>query len=85
MGMTTMTKLSPNQIFMLKMFADGWGFKLFNSKRGSWKTYWSLRTRGLLSSGPTVRRAGNLVAVDRLTDKGRAALAAALAKEKRSE
>lgn len=67
-------KLSPNQLFMLRMFEKGWGFKMFNSKRGSWMTYWSLRTRGLLSSGPTVRRAGNLVAVDRLTDAGRAAL-----------
>lgn len=71
-----MAKLSPNQIFMLRMFEAGMGFKLFNSKRGSWMTYWSLRTRGLLSSGPTVRRFdGNLIAVDRLTDKGREALA----------
>ena len=70
-----MAKLSPNQIFMLKMFDKGWGFKLFNSKRGSWMTYWSLRTRGLIGPGPTIRRAGNLVAIDRLTDKGRAVLA----------
>lgn len=76
-----MSKLSPNQIFMLKMFDKGWGFKLFNSKRGSWMTYWSLRTRGLIGSGPTVKRGNNLVAVDRLTDKGRAVLAK-LEKEK---
>lgn len=76
-----MSKLSPNQIFMLKMFDKGWGFKLFNSKKGSWMTYWSLRTRGLIGSGPTVKRAGNVVAVDRLTDKGRAVLAK-LEKEK---
>lgn len=70
-----MAKLSPNQIFMLRMFEKGWGFKLFNSRRGSWMTYWSLRTRGLIGSGLTVHRAGNLVAVDRLTDKGREVLA----------
>lgn len=69
-----MTKLSPHQIFMLRMFEKGWGFKMFNSKRGSWMTYWSLRTRGLIGNGPTIHRAGNLVAVDRLTDKGREAL-----------
>lgn len=74
-------KLSPHQIFMLRMFEKGWGFKMFNSKRGSWMTYWSLRSRGLLSNGPTVHRAGNLVAVDRLTDKGREALEAVRKKE----
>jgi hypothetical protein len=67
--------MTPNQIFMLKMFDKGWGFKLFNNKNGSWNTYWSLRRRGLLGSGPTIHRAGNLVAVDRLTDKGREVLA----------
>jgi DNA-binding PadR family transcriptional regulator len=60
---------------MLKMFEKGWGFKMYNDKHGSWVTYWSLRRRGLLGSGETVSRAGNLVAVDRLTDKGREALA----------
>jgi hypothetical protein len=75
-------KLSQNQLFMLRMFEKGWGFKMFNSKRGSWMTYWSLRTRGLIGNGPTIRRAGNLVAIDRLTDKGRAALAQAKEKEK---
>ena len=74
MGDNMAVKLSPNQIFMLRMFEKGWGFKLFNSKRGSWMTYWSLRTRGLIGNGPTVRRAGNLVAIDRLTAKGRAEL-----------
>jgi hypothetical protein len=74
-------KLSPHQIFMLRMFEKGWGFKMFNSKRGSWMTYWSLRTRGLIGNGPTVYRAGNLVAVDRLTDKGREALDAINKKE----
>lgn len=67
--------MTPNQIFMLKMFEKGWGFKLFNNRNGSWNTYWSLRRRGLLGSGPTIHRAGNLVAVDRLTDKGREVLA----------
>jgi hypothetical protein len=56
------------------MFERGWGFKMYNSKRGSWMTYWSLRSRGLIGSGKTVHRAGNLVAVDRLTDKGREVL-----------
>ena len=74
--------LSPQQIFMLKMFETGWGFKMYNSKRGSWNTYWSLRTRGLIGAGKTVHRAGNLVAVDRLTDKGREALAVLRAKGK---
>ena len=67
-------KLSPHQIFMLRMFEKGWGFKMFNNKNGSWNTYWSLKKRGLLGSGPTVYRAGNIVAMDRLTDKGRNAL-----------
>lgn len=74
-------KLSPAQIFMLKMFDKGWGFKLYNTKRGSWMTYWSLRTRGLIGSGATVKRGDNLVAVDRLTDKGRQVLAAIKEKE----
>lgn len=68
-------QLTPNQIFMLKMFEKGWGFKMFGAKRGSWMTYWSLRRRGLLSSGKTVRRSdGNLIAMDRLTDAGRKVL-----------
>jgi len=67
--------LSPNQIFMLRMFEKGWGFKMYNSKRGSWNTYWSLRTRKLLDKGETVRRSdGNLIAVNRLTAAGRKAL-----------
>lgn len=70
--------LSPSQVFMLKMFADGWGFKLYNDKPGSWNTYWSLRRRGLLGIGPTVKTSTNLVAKDRLTEKGRKALAKAL-------
>lgn len=70
--------LSPQQVFMLKMFADGWGFKLYNDKPGSWNTYWSLRRRGLLGCGPTVKTSTNLVARDRLTAKGRKALAKAL-------
>lgn len=72
--------LSPHQIFMLRMFEKGWGFKMYNSKRGSWMTYWSLRRRGLIGSGKTVHRAGNLVAVDRLTDRGREALSKLKAK-----
>ena len=67
--------LSPNQIFMLRMFEKGWGFKLYNNKPGSWTTYWSLRRRGLLSMGRTVSRSdGNLIAVNRLTEAGRKAL-----------
>ena len=64
-------KLSPQQIFMLKMFEKGWGFKLFNNRPGSWNTYWSLRKKGLLGRGKTIRRANNLVAIDRLTHEGR--------------
>lgn len=78
--------LSPNQIFMLRMFEKGWGFKLFGAKRGSWMTYWSLRRRGLLASGKTIRRSdGNLIAVDRLTDAGKAALRKAESKSTTGE
>lgn len=66
--------LTPNQAFMLKMFADGWGFKMYNKKPGSWNTYWSLKRRGLLGSGPTVKTSTNLIAKDRLTAAGRKAL-----------
>lgn len=67
--------LSPNQIFMLRMFEKGWGFKMYNAKPGSWNTYWSLRKRKLLDKGETVRRSdGNLIAVNRLTNAGREAL-----------
>ena len=66
--------LSNHQIFMLKMFDKGWGFKLFNDRPGSWNTYWSLIRRGYLGRGKTVKRAGNLIAIERLTAKGRAAL-----------
>ena len=78
-----MSKLSPNQIFMLRMFEKGWGFKLYNSKRGSWMTYWSLRRRKLLDRGETVRRSdGNLIAVNRLTEAGREALRKATGESK---
>ena len=67
--------MTQNQIFMLKMFEKGWGFKLYNERPGSWTTYWSLRRRGLLSAGQTKRRTdGNLIAVCRLTNKGREVL-----------
>jgi len=67
--------MTQNQIFMLKMFEKGWGFKLYNERPGSWTTYWSLRRRGLLSAGPTKTRTdGNLIAVCRLTNKGREVL-----------
>lgn len=59
---------------MLKMFADGWGFKMYNKKPGSWNTYWSLKRKGLLGSGPTVKTSTNLIAKDRLTAAGRKAL-----------
>ncbi len=73
--------LSPQQAFMLKMFADGWGFKMYNEKPGSWNTYWSLRRRGLLGAGETVKTSTNLIAKGRLTDKGRKALAKYLEKQ----
>lgn len=66
--------LSPHQIFMLKMFEKGWGFKLYNNKPGAWNTYWSLIRRGYLGNGKTVYQAGNLVSIDKLTEKGRAVL-----------
>jgi hypothetical protein len=67
--------ITPHQAFMLKMFADGWGFKLYNDKRGSWNTYWSLVRRGLLTQSQTVKTSTNLVARRKLTDKGKRALA----------
>lgn len=63
--------LSPNQAFMLKMFADGWAFRLFNNKRGSWTTYWSLRRRGLITPVETIRSRNNLIACNKLTYEGR--------------
>lgn len=73
--------LSPNQAFMLRMFADGWGFKMYNDKPGSWNTYWSLHRRGYLSAGKTVKTSTNLIAKDRLTEAGRKALAKYLEKK----
>ncbi len=67
--------MSPQQIFMLKMFADGWGFRLFNKKPGSWNTYWALRRKGYIKAGPTKQTKSGPVAIDRLTAKGRDALA----------
>jgi len=66
--------LSPHQIFMLRMFEKGWGYRLFNDRQGSWQTFWSLKRRGLLKSGETKTVAGKPVAVNRLTDAGREAL-----------
>jgi hypothetical protein len=59
--------LSPHQLFMLRMFAKGWRFNIFNKKPGSWCTYWSLRRRGLIRA---------VSATDVLTDKGKAVIAA---------
>ena len=67
--------MSPQQMFMLKMFADGWGFKLFNKKPGSWNTYWALRRKGYLKCGPCKQTKSGPVAIERLTAKGRDALA----------
>lgn len=53
--------LSNHQIFMLKHFAMGWRFKLFNDKPGSWNTYWSLRRRGLVTAGSVVTDLGRKV------------------------
>ena len=76
--------LSPQQVLMLKMFEAGWGFKLYNKRPGSWNTYWSLRRRGLLTHGKTIEREGpRLIAVDRLTQKGRDVLAEIKAKDQR--
>ena len=67
--------MSPQQIFMLRMFEKGWVFKLFNSKRGSWNTYWSLIRRGYLGKGAFRDSPSGPVAIERLTQKGRAVLA----------
>lgn len=50
--------LSAHQFFMLKHFAIGWKFKLYNDRPGSWVTYWSLRRRGLVDSGSVVTELG---------------------------
>ena len=75
--------MSPQQIFMLKMFQDGWGFRLFNKKPGSWNTYWALRRKGYLKLGPCKQTPSGPVAIDRLTAKGRQELAKL--KEKHNE
>jgi len=67
--------MTPQQIFMLKMFADGWGFRLFNKKPGSWNTYWSLLRKGYIKTGPCKKTKTGPVAIDRLTAKGKEALA----------
>jgi hypothetical protein len=64
-------KLSDHQVFMLRMFEKGWGFRLFNEKNGSWITFHSLKRKGLIKNGPTKIIKGKPVAFDRLTDKGR--------------
>lgn len=53
--------LSNHQVFMLKHFAMGWRFKLFNKVNGSWSTYWSLRRRGLVDSGSILTDLGRKV------------------------
>lgn len=53
--------LSNHQVFMLKHFAMGWRFKLFNKVNGSWSTYWSLRRRGLIDSGSILTDLGRKV------------------------
>ena len=75
--------MTEHQIFMLKMFKDGWGFKLFNKKPGSWNTYWSLRRKGYLSAGPCKNTGSGLVAVDRLSPLGEEALEKALRQRER--
>ena len=67
--------MTPPQIFMLKMFADGWGFRLFNKKPGSWNTYWSLRRKGYIETGLYKQSKTGPVAIGRLTAKGRDVLA----------
>jgi hypothetical protein len=67
--------MSPQQIFMLKMFQDGWGFRLFNKKPGSWNTYWALKRKGYLKSGPCKQTPSGPVAIERLSKKGAEALA----------
>lgn len=53
--------LSPHQVFMLKHFAVGWKFRLFNDRPGSWTTYWSLRRRKLVDAGSVVTEQGRKV------------------------
>lgn len=67
--------MSPQQIFMLRMFEKGWGFRLFNDRPGSWNTYWSLIRRGYLGTGAFRDSPSGPVAIERLTKKGRAVLA----------
>lgn len=66
--------LTPHQAFMLKMFDDGWGFKMYKAKNGSWCTFWSLRRKGLLGAGETKKTSTNLIAINRLTPLGKKAL-----------
>jgi len=66
--------MTPQQIFMLKMFADGWGFRLFNKRPGSWNTYWALLRKGYIKTGLTKQTKNGPVAIDRLTASGKKAL-----------
>jgi len=56
-----MMTLSCHQLFMLKHFALGWKFKIFNDRPASWVTYWSLRRRGLVDAGSVVTPLGHKV------------------------
>jgi hypothetical protein len=76
--------MSEHQIFMLKMFKDGWGFKLFNKKPGSWSTYWSLRRRGYVESSLCKKTPAGLVAICHLTALGQKALDKALRQRERA-
>lgn len=71
---TEMSRISPQQRFMLQMFADGWAFKLFNDRRGSWNTYWSLVRNGYIDHRQTVEHAGKPAVTARLTDRGKQAM-----------
>lgn len=66
--------MSPQQLFMLRMFDQGWGFRLFNERRGSWNTYWSLKRSGYIKTKPAVEHAGKPVVMAELTERGKRAI-----------
>jgi hypothetical protein len=62
--------MTEHQLFMLRMFEKGWGFKLFNERPSSWITYWSLKRRKLIETSEYKKHKGKPVVMIKLTEKG---------------
>ena len=60
-----------HQLFMLKHFAIGWKFRIYNDRPASWVTYWSLRRQGLVDSGSVVTQLGYKVLAQELAKQAK--------------